>query len=288
MASCGSTFSNSAQVGCHNTMNHATYSCPCGSKYMTGLGLEGHIQSQQSNAKPVACGDCCKSFNSDSSLKQHQVAKTHSPPKLNPNKDCDCGRTFKSTESKNDHVRAKRIQRNFRPCLTCTKEFKTSDRLNQHKMDSGHIYKVSDDPIKRSQVYLGNHHSKATVVASDDKKRSVRAVHQRIDKILDHVRKQENGQMYGNETRNAGSYSTKTKIGKADEFDLNVPLNIREEDVEITTKGKISYKYEQPSQVNLFSFSYLLKGHISILIQYLHSFINLILSTRLFIQCLKF
>lgn len=102
---------------------------------------------------------------------------------------------------------------------------------------------------RETQRQLESRYTSSTVVPKDDQRKSVKAVHHRVDKIMHHVRQQDNGHIYGNELRNAGSHSTKTKIGKADEFDFNIPLNIKGKDFQVKTKGKINYKYDDPPKV---------------------------------------
>lgn len=63
-----------------------------------------------------------------------------------------------------------------------------------------------------------------------------------MSKIMDGVRKLDGGKLYGNDIRSAGSYATRTKVMKADEFDTNIPLNIAVDDVK--TRGTVDYKYK--------------------------------------------
>ncbi|XP_053401545.1 uncharacterized protein LOC128557671 [Mercenaria mercenaria] len=62
---------------------------------------------------------------------------------------------------------------------------------------------------------------------ADDKKKSRAYVDKILGEIISHVRKQEDGNVYGHQIIKAGSYPINAKIGEADEFDTNILLNIK-------------------------------------------------------------
>ena len=63
-----------------------------------------------------------------------------------------------------------------------------------------------------------------------------------MTKIMAHVRGQPGGKIYSADLRKAGSHAAKLKIGKADEFDWNVNLDVAFESVR--TEGMLFYLYE--------------------------------------------
>lgn len=89
-----------------------------------------------------------------------------------------------------------------------------------------------------------------------DKQASKRLVDDTLKTLLRSVALLENGDqipLYSQQFINAGSYPVKTKIGKADEFDVIVPLNINCENVRLNGKVRYSYGDENSSVSILYS-----------------------------------
>ncbi|XP_053401523.1 uncharacterized protein LOC123549236 [Mercenaria mercenaria] len=76
---------------------------------------------------------------------------------------------------------------------------------------------------------------------AEDKKRSRAYVDKILGEIISHVRKQEDGKIYGHQIVKAGSYPINAKIGKADEFDTNILLNLEPKCVD--RSGHVKYMF---------------------------------------------
>ncbi|XP_045193084.2 cyclic GMP-AMP synthase-like [Mercenaria mercenaria] len=249
-SSCGeSRFANSAQLGCHVSKNHAELSCGCNKKFMDEESLENHKSQMQDNLKKCPCSGCCRSFDTANGMHQHKRSTGHWAPgeRENAQKEtgrvyCDdrCGRSFKTASACADHRKdiAAKYGIDDKSCRGCEKSFPNKDRLDQHRKDTGHSSKTSS----RAKEYLDNFHKSKVAVNKDDKKSSVQIVDGTLRQIMDHVRKSEGGHIYCPNAVKAGSYPVKTKIGKADEFDTNIPCNITPENV--NTRGKFYYGYQ--------------------------------------------
>lgn len=59
---------------------------------------------------------------------------------------------------------------------------------------------------------------------------------------MEYVQSQPEGDIYQTDVQKAGSHAVKTKIGKADEFDWIIPLNVKPKDIILKTKGPTRYK----------------------------------------------
>lgn len=177
----------------------------------------------------------------------------------------------KSSSETNFDVKAKPGQYT----CPCGKSFETQSGLLQHMTATGHDkkYKGKSDVISQEDNLTNTPPKRQTLYRSksidrDDKVESLKERRRSIDelekesiaidkleqrnanteysynlrKIVDHIRTQESGKIYSADFRKAGSYSMKTKVGKADEFDTNIVLKI---DVkEILTEGKLGYIYD--------------------------------------------
>lgn len=80
--------------------------------------------------------------------------------------------------------------------------------------------------VPRRQEHLLSLYSQYVTVDKADKKESVAVVCDILAKLMAHVRSQNGGHLYSAHLLKAGSYAIKTKIGKADEFDWLIPLNV--------------------------------------------------------------
>lgn len=88
----------------------------------------------------------------------------------------------------------------------------------------------------------------------DDKQASKRLVDYTLKFLLGHDNLLLNGdQIYSQQFIYRGSYPEKTKIGKADEFDVIIPLNIDCEKVRLNGKVRYSYGDENSSVSILYS-----------------------------------
>lgn len=123
-------------------------------------------------------------------------------------------------------------------CIACAKSFETEDTLQQHITSKAH--KVKGSIVKAPNAYV-NLLLKQLVVDSEDKKQSKGVQKGIVTKIMENVRGQQGGKIYSADVRKAGSSAVKAKIGKADEFDLNIPMHVKVEG--IRTQGTLTYSY---------------------------------------------
>ena len=251
-STCGeSRFGNAAQALCHGYRNHAQFTCGCEKKFFTEKALEEHKKDQQDSQKEKKCEKCCRSFKERDALNDHKKAKDHWQPDERDRvraetgrSYCDCGKSFKTPQGLASHKMDKPSLAKEHPCYTCTSKFKTVDSLNQHQKDTNHSRTDVGTSKEARQVYLSNYHDVHARVNKDDMKESVAVVKETMGKIMEHVRNQEDGKIYSPNMVKAGSYAVKTKIGKANEFDYNVPLNVK--DVEVRDRGLLKYRFENP------------------------------------------
>lgn len=255
-STCGeSRFANEAQALCHGYRNHAEFTCGCEKKFFTEKALEEHKKDQEKSQKEKKCEKCCRSFKKRDALNDHKKAKDHWLPDERDRVQaetgrsyCDCGKSFKTPQGLVSHKNDKPSLAKEHPCYTCTSKFKTSASLSQHQRDTNHTQTDVRTPKEARQLYLSNYHEVHARVSKDDMKESVAVVRDTMGKIMEHVRNQEDGKIYAPNMVKAGSTAVKTKIGKANEFDYNVPLNIR--DVEVKDRGPLNYKFQNPNGVS--------------------------------------
>ena len=254
-SSCGeSRFGNAVQAQCHEYRNHAEFTCGCEKKFFTDKALEEHKKDQQASQKEQKCDKCCRSFKERDALNDHKQAKDHWLPDerdkvraTTGRSYCDCGKSYKTPQGLASHKMDKPSLAKEHPCFTCTSKFKTEDSLKQHQKDMNHISKDIGTSKDARQLYLTNYHAAHAKVNKDDMKESVAVVKDTMGKIMDHVRGQEDGKVYSPNLVKAGSYAVKTKIGKANEFDYNVPLNVK--DVAVRDRGPLTYKFQNPVSI---------------------------------------
>ncbi|KAK3103762.1 hypothetical protein FSP39_021705 [Pinctada imbricata] len=142
-------------------------------------------------------------------------------------------------------------------CPVCGKTFKTQKSLLQHETDRRHFVKGStaDVHFYRRKFVLDFENTKVKV-EEEDRKKSVNLTKSILDSLLKEIRNYSGGKIYSPAIRRAGSYAVNTKIGKADEFDTNIVLNVQV--AEIRTSGDLGYIFEDkvhlkkgPSSPNL-------------------------------------
>ena len=148
---------------------------------------------------------------------------------------CDCQKSFKTPDDLKKHWDSKVTHL----CPICCSEFSKLSLLEQHAGDKKHNLKGGAD--RRRQTYVSNLYQLINISA-DDRKKSMEKVRDTMTKIMAHVRGQPGGKIYSADLRKAGSHAAKLKIGKADEFDWNVNLDVAIESVR--TEGMLFYLYE--------------------------------------------
>ena len=100
------------------------------------------------------------------------------------------------------------------------------------------------------QNHLMEYYRNAVQVKTADRKASVETVRDALSEVMENVIRQPDGDIYSQSLWKAGSHASKTKIGKADEFDWAIPLNLKAEDLVVKTKGSVPYRFSE--QVNLY------------------------------------
>ncbi|KAK3592751.1 hypothetical protein CHS0354_016507 [Potamilus streckersoni] len=214
------------------------------------------ILEHQVNA-PIKCLCTVKEFQSLRSLRQHLVDKAGTQKKYA----CTvCCRSFCCRRGIRDHSNAKHpgsYQEKFHRCITCCISFTSDCALRQHIRDkhgnASTNISGADEKSKKSKAirkYLENYFQTRSVVDTEDKKKSFRFVYERLGMILRSVKEKTGGEVFSTELRKAGSHATGLKVNKADEFDFNIPLNVKV--LEVKRNGTVPYifrdKYEKKEQ----------------------------------------
>ena len=95
-------------------------------------------------------------------------------------------------------------------------------------------------PLKL-QEYMEEFYENNVKVNKDDRTKSVATVRETLSTMMAYVRSQPGGEFYNPGLTKAGSHAVHTKIGKADEFDWGVPLNVDPQGMVIRTAGSVPY-----------------------------------------------
>ena len=211
--------------------------CECGRIFQSEGSREQHISDKTANSKPFQCNIiCCRSFYSEKSLGQHKMSKEH---------------WIDSTE-KEYYIRE-------RAC-SCGKICHSLVGLQQHQNSDSHFRKLQKQTEEQNRIdssskearqnHLMEYYRSVVQVKTEDRKASVGTVRDTLSEIMENVIRQPDGDIYSPSLRKAGSHASKTKIGKADEFDWAIPLNLKAEDLVVKTNGSIPYRFSE--QVNLY------------------------------------
>ena len=182
------------------------------------------------------------------SLYSHKITKQHwkNPEErefVQEKKLCPCGKTCRNLVVLEQHQKGtrhfKRMQRQNPNGSSGTERkllpngrMQNSIKLSSNEARQNHLLAFYDNEVQ---------------VKSEDRKTSVATVRDTLFEIMENVRNQPGGDFYSPNLRKAGSHAGKTKIGKADEFDWNIPMNINADEVIVRTKGQLPYKL--PDQV---------------------------------------
>ena len=151
-----------------------------------------------------------------------------------------CGKMYKTKEELMLHRKSVKDKYKDHRCIACAKSFETEDTLQQHITSKAHNVKGST--MKAPNAYM-NLLLKELVVDKEDRKQSKGIKKDIVTKIMENVRGQQGGKIYSADVRKAGSSAVKAKIGKADEFDLNIPMYVKVEG--IRTQGTLTYSYDE-------------------------------------------
>lgn len=168
---------------------------------------------------------------------------------------CSCGRSFQTKDSLAQHIKATRHDKKLRMDskedginsethaarnVNIQQTLHTSDRIDRNdKVESNRARRSSIDKIEKDSIAIDKY----------EKKSAVAEYSHYVRKIIDYIRRLENGKIYSADIHKAGSYAANTKVGKADEFDTNIVLNIDVKDVR--TEGVLTYIYKDKKTLDV-------------------------------------
>ncbi|XP_045193095.2 uncharacterized protein LOC123549237 isoform X2 [Mercenaria mercenaria] len=249
-SSCARSFTTATALLQHKQDTHDT------TKSTTSHSAHFTERLHKPSCKNVKCEICLSRFSTTSALCQHMEDK-HQRKQNNGLLRCT-------------NVKEEATSRKYK-CPKCAKSFSTNDAMSQHQRDthrpvpnnpqsrkrSHHLaigIKKEDEPTKQQMAGPLHKKRRRTVeeiyakevnIDKTEKKKSVEHVNDILTKIMAHVHRQQGGDIYCPNYVKAGSFPVNTKIGKADEFDINVCLKLGQKDVKVSSVRKINYSYSQ-------------------------------------------
>ena len=199
--------------------------CECDRLFVSRHAQEQHkkdrtrVRQTRSFKCPI---ECCRAFFNPHLLKQHQRAKDHwssQEEKDNAFADttCQCGIVCHSAAQLAHHMSGRK-----------------------HFKRMGNLWNKIKTPSK-VQEYLEEFYENNVRVTKDDRTESVATVRDTLSTIMEYVRRQSGSEIYNPGLIKAGSHAVHTKIGKADEFDWGVRLNVTSQDMLSRTNGSVPY-----------------------------------------------
>lgn len=214
--------------------------CECGKTFASTHALEQHKKDKNLNRKAFACPICCRSFSRPYSLTNHQISKDHGisqEEKANAlgDKVCECGKVCRSAIGLEQHMNS-------------NKHFKRMANLRRKTTTSVTVIKMPSKLQEHIEFFYVNN----VKVTKDDRTESVATVRETLSTIMEYVRREPGGEIYNPSLTKAGSHAVHTKIGKADEFDWGVALNVTTQDMMSRTTGSIPYTIDaQDNNMNI-------------------------------------
>ena len=275
---CDLTFSTRNRRKTHRKGTHGTLQCRCRRMFVYDNEMEQHKKAMIENAKAYQCPDCCLSFHSEDGRQQHLRKFNHGCPE-------DLVFVELSTtkiKTKKRKPRRIKIGSGDHKCDYCTRRFEKPESLLHHRKSKGHLvqsteatksYLVPNYEVRESYLvpkseargsylvpnsearksYLDDFYERNVKVDKQDMAASREIVNTTLNKLMQNVRQQPGGTLFNPNVIKAGSVPINAKIGKADEFDTNVELNVTPTDVRQT--GNVNYTYV--SDVNTVIFRYI-------------------------------
>ena len=229
--------------------------CECGRTFSTERGREQHVLCRTTSRNPRKhhCHiRCCRSFFNQQALYNHKISKQHwkNPEErefVQEKKLCPCGKTCRGLIGLEDHQNGTGHPR----IMPQTQNQNSSSVTNKKLVSNGLMQNsIKSSSNEARQNHLLAFYDNEVQVKSEDRKASVATVRDTLFEIMENVRNQPGGDFYSPNLRKAGSHAGKTKIGKADEFDWNIPMNIQADEMIVRTKGQLPYKL--PDKVRLY------------------------------------
>lgn len=193
-----------------------------------------HEDNFDKKSKPgqFTCPKCGRSFTTEKSLQQHMTDKKHFADNVerdkvplnrqNSVKEKEGIKNVADDSSKAKPARQKSLERS-----------ESVDRIS-----STRERRASIDKIEKDNVAIDKY----------EKRSAVQDYAYYARKIIDYIRTLEGGKIYSADFFKAGSHSVKTKIGKPDEFDINLPVTF--DVTHIRTEGKLTYLYEDKNKLD--------------------------------------
>lgn len=142
-----------------------------------------------------------------------------------------CGKTFKSKESLSQHMKATKHDDQ-------TETASNNDDLTDGYENNGG---ARSDYSKNIRAYMDTIAKDNIAIDKPGRTEATDAYSDIVKKILNYIQTLQNGKIYPSNFRKAGSVRLNTKIGKADEYDTNLDVNIDIE--EVRTEGMLTYIY---------------------------------------------
>ena len=131
----------------HNESKNKTklYECgTCGRK-LTYRNLKFYELNHQSMPKTIKCNNCEKCFDTQSSLRKHEIF--HNDERKHK---CDtCGKSFKTTANLNKHKKYHADDKQFE-CFSCGKRFIEKGTMKRHEMVHAKVKPFSCDTCEKS------------------------------------------------------------------------------------------------------------------------------------------
>ena len=157
-----------------------------------------------------------------------------------------CGRSFKTQESLNQHEKDKGHTRQSRDHVSekTSSGESQQDRESNRKMLHRSKSIDRDDQIDSKRERRGSisEMEKHDIAIDKNEKKNAKAEYSYVmRKIIDHIRTKMSGMIYSADIYLAGSTAVKTKVESADEIDTNIKLDIKVENV--LTEGDLTYIY---------------------------------------------
>ncbi|XP_060560429.1 uncharacterized protein LOC132720321 isoform X1 [Ruditapes philippinarum] len=260
---CNGSFSTRNRLKSHRKQKHGTVRCWCRRMFVFEKEMEQHREDMVKNAKFYRCPDCCLSFHSELDKQHHLRSFEHGCPE-----DYTIEEPAERTKPKRHRLRRNKSGSGEHACHTCVRRFAKYNSLQQHQKSLGHLAQSigarervrrdsnqgyitvnqrdmtdsrdREDTTPRKQ-YFDDFYERNVKVDKSDMTMSRNIVDTTLNKLMSNVRDQRGGTMFNPNVIKAGSVPINAKIGKADEFDTNIELNVIPKD--IRQHGTVNFGY---------------------------------------------
>ncbi|XP_053396000.1 uncharacterized protein LOC123550923 [Mercenaria mercenaria] len=176
------------------------------------------------------CDICNKLFSTRKRRKRHRK-------RIHAHLECLCRRKFVFEYEMKRHKTMMRKNAKAYPCAHCCLSFDTEEGIQQHIRRYKHLLQSNDE----RKSYFDEFYKENVKVDKEDMTASRKIADTLLRKMMSHVRNQPGGTIFNPNFIKAGSVPVNAKIGKADEFDTNIELNVTP--TEIRRHGQLNYDY---------------------------------------------